>query len=121
MTFSFLRLAICIPVRVILFLFFVPTALAVSTTQSLPLRYGWNAVWLEVSPVDVDGQALTADVVFQSNEFVIDRVASPIGQIGTAEFTSDPESTFNQGGWDVWAATPQSGETASIAGRANHA
>lgn len=121
MTFSFLRLAICIPVRVILFLFFVPTALAVSTTQSLPLRYGWNAVWLEVSPVDVDGQALTADVVFQSNEFVIDRVASPIGQIGTAEFTSDPESTFNQGGWDVWAATPQSGETASIAVRANHA
>ena len=96
-------------------------AIAASVSQSLPLRYGWNAVWLEVSPLNAEGQALTADVVFQSDEFVVDRVASPIGQIGTAEFTSNPESTFNQGGWDVWAMTPQSGETANIAVRANHA
>lgn len=98
-----------------------PCAFAADVSQNLPLRYGWNAVWLEVGPLDAQGQALTADGVFRSNEFVIDRVASPIGQIGTAEFTSDPESTFNQGGWDVWAATPQSGETANIAVRANHA
>ena len=96
-------------------------AMAASVTQTLSLRYGWNAVWLEVSPVDGEGQALTADVVFRSNDFSIDRVASPVGQIGTAEFTSDPASTFNQGGWDVWAANPQSGETANIAIRANHA
>lgn len=94
---------------------------AVEATQTLKLRYGWNAVWLEVSPMDDQGHARTADQVFQAGDFLIDRVASPIGQIGTAEFTSDPESTFNQGGWDVWAASPQSGETVNIAIRANHA
>ena len=94
---------------------------AAVTEQTLTLNYGWNAVWLEVGPVDENGQVLTADQVFKSTDFSIDRVASPVGQIGTAEFTSDPESTFNQGGWDVWAATPQSGETANIAVRANHA
>lgn len=98
----------------------VTSVSAASVSQSLHLRYGWNAVWLEVGPVNAEGQPLTCDQVFQSNDFVIDRVASPVGQIGTAEFTSDPESTFNQGGWDVWAATPQSGETAKIAVRANH-
>ena len=96
-------------------------ASAAGFSQTLPLRYGWNAVWLEVGPVDGDGQALTCDQVFQSDDFLVDRVASPVGEIGTAEFTSDPESLFNQGGWDVWAANPQSGETANVAIRANHA
>lgn len=96
-------------------------ACAAGFRQTLPLRYGWNAVWLEVGPVAADGQALTCDQVFQSDDFLVDRVASPVGEIGTAEFTSDPESLFNQGGWDVWAANPQSGETASVAIRANHA
>ena len=96
-------------------------ASAAGFSQTLPLRYGWNAVWLEVGPVDADGQALTCDQVFQADGFLVDRVASPVGEIGTAEFTSDPESLFNQGGWDVWAANPQSGETANIAIRANHA
>ena len=94
---------------------------AAEATQSLNLRYGWNAVWLEVSPVDDQGNTRTADQVFQAGDFLIDRVASPIGQIGTAEFTSNPESTFNQDGWEVWAADPQSGETANVAIRANHA
>ena len=96
-------------------------ACAASFSQTLQLRYGWNAVWLEVGPVDADGQTLTCEQVFQSSDFVVDRVASPVGEIGTAEFTSDPESLFNQGGWDVWAANPQSGETADVAIRANHA
>ena len=96
-------------------------ASAASFSQTLQLRYGWNAVWLEVGPVAADGQALTCEQVFQSDDFLVDRVASPVGEIGTAEFTSDPESLFNQGGWDVWAANPQSGETANVAIRANHA
>jgi len=96
-------------------------ASAASFSQILQLRYGWNAVWLEVGPVAADGQALTCEQVFQSDDFLVDRVASPVGEIGTAEFTSDPESLFNQGGWDVWAANPQSGETANVAIRANHA
>lgn len=121
MTISRLLLPKRLLLTVILSVACVPSLLAVEITQSLPLRYGWNAVWLEVAPVDGEGQARTADQVFKSSEFAIDRVASPVGQIGTAEFTSDPESLFNQGGWDVWAADPQSGETASIAVRANHA
>jgi hypothetical protein len=96
-------------------------ACAASFGQSLQLRYGWNAVWLEVGPVDKEGRTLTCDEVFRSDEFLVDRVASPIGEIGTAEFTSDPESLFNQGGWDVWAPNPQSGETSKVAIRANHA
>jgi hypothetical protein len=116
-----LLLPYCLLLTVVLSVVLAPSLLAVETTQSLPLRYGWNAVWLEVGPADENGQALTADQVFKSPDFSIDRVASPVGEIGTAEFTSDPESLFNQGGWDVWAANPQSGETANVAIRANHA
>lgn len=97
------------------------TAWGAQTVQTLNLAHGWNAVWLEVTPEDSNGLSKTCDQVFQSNDFLIDRVASPVGRIGVAEFTSDPESLFNQGGWDVWAADPQSGETAKIAIRANHA
>ena len=97
------------------------TAWGAQTVQTLNLAHGWNAVWLEVKPTDASGGGLTCAQVFQSNDFLIDRVASPVGEIGTAEFTSDPESLFNQGGWDVWAANPQSGETANVAIRANHA
>jgi hypothetical protein len=97
-----------------------PSLLAVETTQSLPLRYGWNAVWLEVGPADENGQALTADQIFKSPDFSIDRVASPLGQICKADFTS-AQSPFTQGGCDVGVANPQSGETASIAVRANYA
>jgi hypothetical protein len=97
------------------------TAWGAQTVQTLNLAHGWNAVWLEVTPEDSNGLSKTCDQVFQSNDFLIDRVASPVGEIGTAEFTSDPESLFNQGGWDVWAANPQSGETANVAIRANHA
>jgi hypothetical protein len=99
----------------------IPGARAAQTTQTVPLAYGWNAVWLEVGPVDAGGRALTADQVFRSEDFRIDRVASQTGFVGTAEFTSDAESLFNQGGWDVWALNPQSGQSANIAIRGNHA
>jgi hypothetical protein len=97
------------------------SANAADTTQTLNLCYGWNAVWLEVEPRGVDGGVLTADQVFQSANFRVDRVASQTGFIGTAEFTSDPNSLFNQGGWDMWASDPASGESANIAIRGNHA
>ena len=62
----------------------VPGAWAAQTRQSLTLAYGWNAVWLEMRPVDAQRQALTADQVIKSSGFSIDCVASPVGQIGTA-------------------------------------
>ncbi|MFN5962594.1 MAG: hypothetical protein ACK5CW_14015, partial [Verrucomicrobiota bacterium] len=94
---------------------------AAEVNQTIALKYGWNAVWLEVGPVNEKGEAKNCSEVFKSGDFEIDRVASPIGQIGTAEFTSDPENLFNQGGWDVWVSNPESGESDEIAVRADHA
>jgi hypothetical protein len=121
MSSSFRRLLVVILVQVSMLAVGARTLGAAEIKQALKLEYGWNAVWLEVGPVDAEGRALTCEQVFQSDDFTVDRVASPVGEIGTAEFTSDPESLFNQGGWDVWAANPQSGETANVAIRANHA
>lgn len=118
---SFRRLLVVILFQVSMLAVGARTLGAAEIKQALKLEYGWNAVWLEVGPVDAEGRALTCEQVFQSDDFTVDRVASPVGEIGTAEFTSDPESLFNQGGWDVWAANPQSGETANVVIRANHA
>lgn len=95
-------------------------ARAAESRQVIPLSYGWNAVWLEVEPVDGVGRPLTADRVFRSGDFVIDQVLSPLGQVGTAEFTSNPGSTFDQGGWDRWTLNPNSQETSNISVRRNH-
>ena len=94
---------------------------AAEQLQTLNLSYGWTAVWLEVSPEAAEGGPRTCDEVFRSDDFRIDQVASPVGVLETGEFTSDPESLFNQGGWDVWSIVPASGETAAIAVRAHHA
>lgn len=91
------------------------------SSQTVPLAYGWNAVWVEVTPRNSSGATLRADQAFASDSYVVDRIASPIETIGVSRFTTDPGSLFNQGGWEVWAANPGSGETASIAVRANHA
>lgn len=85
----------------------VQTAPAAEQVQTLSLNYGWNSVWLEVSPEEADGGALTCDQVFRSDNFRVDRVASPVGVIEVGEFTSDPDSLFNQGG--VGPLVPRSG------------
>lgn len=120
--------AFCFPAALILqallaALFLCPVG-AGEVEQRVNLDYGWNAVWLEVEPRGADGETLTADQVFKSQEgddFVVDRVASRIRFVGTAEFTTDLNSTFNQDGWDVWALDPASGETGNIAVQGNHA
>lgn len=121
MSYFFRRPRVVLLLQVLLVAWFAGPAGAVEAEQTLKLNYGWNAVWLEVEPTDASGGSLTCDQVFRADGFRIDRIASQIGGIGTADFTSDPESLFNQGGWDVWASDPASGETASIAVRANHA
>ena len=62
----------------------IPGAWAAQTSQSLALAYRCNAVWLEMSPVDAQRQALTADQIIKSSRFNIDRVASPVSQISPA-------------------------------------
>lgn len=111
--------------RFILLLLFttalIPVAPAAEQVQTLSLNYGWNSVWLEVAPEAADGGPLSCDQVFRSDNFRVDRVASPVGVIDAGEFTSDPESLFNQGGWDIWSLVPASGETSSVAVRSHHA
>ena len=121
MSYFFRRPRVVLLLQVLLVAWFAGPVAAVEADQTLKLNYGWNAVWLEVEPTDASGGSLTCDQVFRADGFRIDRIASQVGSIGTAEFTSNPESLFNQGGWDVWASDPASGETASIAVRANHA
>lgn len=102
-------------------LFLLPLSLAAATiTQTLTLDYGWNAVWLEVAPVDADGNAQTSEQVFQSADFIVDQVGSPVGRLGTAEFTADPQTLFNQGGWDVWTLTSPSAQSGVVPVRGNH-
>ena len=37
-------------------------------------------------------------------------VARPVVPVGTAEFVTDPQRTFNRAGWVVWHRVPESGE-----------
>lgn len=100
------------------------TCLAVQAAQSLQLAYGWSPVWLELGPMNTEGQAKTCSQVFVSQSldvFQFDRVVCPVGEIGTAEFTSAKESLFNQGDWDDWELNKESGECANVAVHGNHA
>ncbi len=67
-------------------------------TQVIELHQGWNAVWLEVEPLD-----LSADVVFAGT--AVDVCARFFRPAQTLEFIKDPsEKPFNQEGWGVWYA-----------------
>jgi hypothetical protein len=96
-------------------------AFAADYSQTLSLRYGWNAIWLEVEPRDSEGSPLTADQVFISNNFNIDRVAMQSQPVGTSEFSTDPAQLYNQPGWILLSRAPVSGETGTITVRGNHA
>lgn len=94
-------------------------ARAVETSQTLKLVYGWNAVWLQVAPVQADGTAMTVDQVFAAPQFSVDQVASVIRPVGTAEFSTNQQTLFSRGGWKVWKSTSVSGENPSILAQAN--
>ncbi|MCP5518274.1 MAG: hypothetical protein H7A45_13550 [Verrucomicrobiales bacterium] len=89
------------------------TSHAAEHTQTLTLQSGWNAVWLEVSPVvasgDDAGRASPVEEVFTDPD--IDVVTRPVAPVGTAEFISDPSVTFNQAHWVVWNRNSTSGNT----------
>jgi len=102
----------------------IPLACPAATiTQTLNLKYGWNAIWLEVGPVSADGTAKTASEVFGAtgSGFVIDYAATPIEVRGPNTFVSDPNELYNLGGWEVWSdPPPSSGQIDNFAVRANH-
>ena len=67
-------------------------------TQTIQLAAGWNAVYLEVSPSDVE-----PSVVFSNTP--IDIVASYYGASSSAQFVQNPDAElFRQAGWGVWYA-----------------
>ncbi len=78
-----------------------PELHAVEHTQTLNLSSGWNAVWLEVDPVDASGQAKAVEEVFADP--AISYVATPRLPAGTAEFISQSSGgVFNQAAWRTW-------------------
>ena len=85
-------------------------ARAQSVGQTLTLSAGWNAVWLEVEPVDANGQAKAPQDVFTNPS--IQTVASPKPLSGLSEFfASDPGTinTFNQDEWQQWKRNDPAG------------
>ena len=96
----------------------VPFARAQTASQEITLRSGgWTAIWLEVEPVDADGQTMAPEAVFSHDKISI--IASPKPLAGLAEFfANDPGSenrTFNQDGWEQWYKNPKTGETSNLA------
>ncbi len=83
---------------------------AQSVGQTLTLSPGWNAVWLEVEPVDANGLAKAPGDVF-TNPSVLS-VASPKPLSGLSEFfASEPGAitTFNQDEWQQWKRSDPAG------------
>jgi hypothetical protein len=58
-----------------------------SATQSITLTAGWNAVWLEVEPVDGSGSTRPPEDVFTNPAILM--AASPKPLAGMAEFFSE--------------------------------
>ena len=86
-------------------------ARAQTASQTVTLTAGWNAVWLEVEPVDSTGRAKAPQDVFSN--LAIKTVATPKPLTGSSEFfASDPGSiaTFNQDEWQQWKRTDPAGE-----------
>ena len=83
---------------------------AQTATQSVTLTAGWNAVWLEVEPVDANGQTRPPEDVFTNPAILMAATPKPLA--GLAEFfAEDPGSigTFNQDEWQQWKRTDPSG------------
>lgn len=71
---------------------------ATTRTQVIELAAGWNAIWLEVAPVDDRVSA----VFDPDNVDVVARYFTPETQV---RFISDPgEQAWNSPGWGVWYA-----------------
>jgi hypothetical protein len=82
---------------------------AAGTTQTLDLDLGWNAVWLDISPLDTNGQAAAVADVFTNVNIMV--VARPENAVSSAQFITDPGSDgFDLEGWGVWRRASVLGE-----------
>lgn len=76
---------------------------AQSATQTITLTAGWNAVWLEVEPVDANGQRKAPELVFADPSILT--IATPKPLAGLSEFFAGAPgviTTFNQEEWHQW-------------------
>ena len=96
----------------------LPKSLAAqSATQTITVVPGWNAVWLEVSPMNQvgenEGLPQSPDDVFGSSP-EITKILSPKLLASTADFFSnspnDVDTFFNESEWEQWHQTPQTGD-----------
>lgn len=85
-----------------LFMFFAFTTGSVAaTTQTITLRPGWNAVYLEVQPDERAPATVFRDLPVESVWTWFDRISS-------VEFIRDPaEGLWAQPGWSVYAKSPE--------------
>ena len=66
--------------------------------QVIPLEAGWNAVYLEVDPVDPELEVLFGGLP-------VDRVAAYLRPASSAQFIANPGvDLFRRSGWAVWYA-----------------
>lgn len=86
----------------VLFVLFVFTSGSMaSTTQTITLRPGWNAVYLEVQPDERAPATVFRDLPVESVWTWFDRTSS-------VEFIRDPaEGLWAQPGWSVYAKSPE--------------
>lgn len=78
--------------------------------QTVTLSPGWNAVWLEVEPVDANGQKKAPEAVF--DDPAIEIVTSPKPLSGLSEFfASEPGdvTSFNEDEWQQWKSNDPAG------------
>jgi len=78
-------------------------------TEAHELGVGWNAIWLETTPVDANGDLVDPATLFTSHP-TITFAATPSVPFSSSEFIANPnEAGFNEAEWDVWRATDESG------------
>lgn len=85
-------------------------AQAQNVDQTLTLSPGWNAVWLEVQPVDANGMPRSPQDVFSNP--AVETIATPKPLSGLSEFfASEPGAitTFNQEEWQQWKRNDPAG------------
>jgi hypothetical protein len=77
----------------------IPVRADVLRTQTIELRQGWNAVFLEVEPPNTN-----PDAVFAGTP--VDVVARYFPMSSPVQFISDPaDAPWNKPGWGVWYST----------------
>ena len=88
-------------------------ARAQAAAQTVTLSAGWNAVWLEVEPVDATGQSMAPQNVFTN--LAIQTVATPKPLAGLADFFANAPGSissttnFNQDEWQQWRRVDTTG------------